>query len=831
MKYEVLRHVREQWRVGETKSGRVARLRSPSPLTAEQRYPDGYAGKVISVRAVRDVAQGRLPSLRNMEDKEHEVSVLDLTSKQRERLSSRRDKLVGGKILRVTFDDRHGALASILRKQFDDVEAAEAKADDRFDVDGRRFAAIRDIACEHLAPTVTETGTGNYFVKETPTQLDRAQVGAPAGQTVTITVGGMGTSDAFIGGYITNVTRSETRAIVSHVDNEAVLEGSLTNWLDTDDLEIFDAWSTIQAVLEQLLTDQGNGVTFTTPQVISLFDGTYTELVAPSSGLRPDVVASLTISAASGNTSVISTNVGLGGHTWTWNSITRGHVFLEGFTIRTAVAAKNCTSGLRGGSATFTDMVFDGVGVGANAWVNAAYRVIRCQFQGMQSFSANGTSGSFFEQCTFKDARVGVSTVLTRFEGCTFDGTGIHVVSSINAAMAAGGYAIHNCTFYNIATAIDGSTSNDGLFADVSNCIFHTCSAFAFDGGTDGSSIFRSNYNIFFNCAKIARLDGAEYDDLTAWQGYVSKEGTSPDANSSVADPLLTSPGTGDFSLASGSPAIFTGHGSGVITGSNGVAFDPNNPDIGAWSSGVKPAPAMPDAPTITAAVDDETGTSATLTMLAGSGTDVLSVYYRSARTDTEWTLFGTTRVGSGALQVTGLTTKLYRFVAIATESGFNSVQSNEVDVAVTTGGIADVGEGLKARLRDVSAVTDIIGTRIYHGRAPQRAKVPYMVMSKITGRSIETLAGSQTESEAHYQLDLYANAGDSITDLARETREALAGFSGVLSAGGQSIEFFDVELVEEEDGLVESPAGAEDAVRRIMQEYLIWHDQTVPSF
>lgn len=67
----------------------------------------------------------------------------------------------------------------------------------------------------------------------TPTKSD-VQSGAPAGQVVTLVTGGLGTDDAYVGGFAVNVTRDEVRAIASHTDGTATLTGSLASWLDTD---------------------------------------------------------------------------------------------------------------------------------------------------------------------------------------------------------------------------------------------------------------------------------------------------------------------------------------------------------------------------------------------------------------------------------------------------------------------------------------------------------------------------------------------------------------------------------------------------------------------
>jgi len=94
-----------------------------------------------------------------------------------------------------------------------------------------------------------------------------------------------------------------------------------------------------------------------------------------------------------------------------------------------------------------------------------------------------------------------------------------------------------------------------------------------------------------------------------------------------------------------------------------------------------------PSAPTISSAVDDETGTSATLTLTANNDSNLLYVYYRTT-TDTAWTAFATPRTGSGDLQVTGLDEYRYEFIALEKSHLTSewSLPSNAAFVRVTSG-------------------------------------------------------------------------------------------------------------------------------------------------
>jgi hypothetical protein len=432
MLHEVLYQACPIWLVGESKQDAASRRTAQIDSVPQGQYPNDYAGRVVSIR--RSGRKGKGPSLRRMAGDVMQVVELDLSLEDVTALRTRTQKIGSENLLPVTFDDRWGAVAKILRENLDDPEAAEHGDEDR-ELDARRFAELSGLAKGMLPKTKTETGTGLYFTKASPTKIDDVQDGAPSGQVITLTTGGLGSADAFKGGYVKNTgilsatddqptatgaaapaghawdasvssggawlaadddaatswlgswtgpewwryippssktygkvsiqaktvivaarlpkdfkaqgwngstwidlltvtgetgwsagekrsweftsnidsysqyrlyitanngdsfieigevewfaTTEELRAIVSHTDDTVTLEGSLTNWTDTDTLEVYDAWSTIQAALDQVFTDQG-ATTFTVTQLIRIFAGTYDENVTPNASLDPD---------------------------------------------------------------------------------------------------------------------------------------------------------------------------------------------------------------------------------------------------------------------------------------------------------------------------------------------------------------------------------------------------------------------------------------------------------------------------------------------------------------------------------------------------------------
>jgi len=100
------------------------------------------------------------------------------------------------------------------------------------------------------------------------------------------------------------------------------------------------------------------------------------------------------------------------------------------------------------------------------------------------------------------------------------------------------------------------------------------------------------------------------------------------------------------------------------------------------------PGVATSSKPTITSLTNDNTGTSATAVLEAQNAADELFIYYRTLPSGL-WTLFGSSRIGSGSLQITGLTDQtMYEMICIASQSGSpvieGSLPSEPVRVYVT---------------------------------------------------------------------------------------------------------------------------------------------------
>jgi hypothetical protein len=435
-------------------------------------------------------------------------------------------------------------------------------------------------------------GTGLYSVKAAPTKLDRTQDGAPVGQVINMTTGGLGTAGAYAGGYIENVTRAEERAIVSHVDDAATLEGNLVNWLDTDDLDVYDAWDVIQDALDQLWTDQSTA-SFDEIQYVRVFAGTYDENVTPNAGLNPRESDGWTL-IIEGDPSDDLANI-----------IVQPTSGANAFLV-------DCDM------AVIRHMTIDGGSASADA-VRATsgcvqLQVVDCHISDAAAgaFAARATNDMLVQDCVIDTSGGGLRAaelagalkaercIITRITGSRLDEGVYHEYGGQILACVIDNFAIGirdqrsargvqevvQCTIYDCEKAVRCVQSGQSRTSFVNNVFDNVDYVLQVSGWSDeiGESSFGSRV-LFRN--NVWRSDVAfMYDgtDTRTFAQFAAMDLVDEAGNLNEIDPQLTDPDNADYSLESDSPCRIAGAGSGVFEDYLGAAFDPNHPDIGAWS-------------------------------------------------------------------------------------------------------------------------------------------------------------------------------------------------------------------------------------------------------
>lgn len=90
------------------------------------------------------------------------------------------------------------------------------------------------------------------------------------------------------------------------------------------------------------------------------------------------------------------------------------------------------------------------------------------------------------------------------------------------------------------------------------------------------------------------------------------------------------------------------------------------------------------------------------------------------------------------------------------------------------------IGEALAARLAATSAVSALVGSRIFAVTAPAGTAHPFLTYQEISALDpAATLDGPSVWLRARYQVDAWADRQDQAEALGRAVRAALDGYSG----------------------------------------------------
>lgn len=136
---------------------------------------------------------------------------------------------------------------------------------------------------------------------------------------------------------------------------------------------------------------------------------------------------------------------------------------------------------------------------------------------------------------------------------------------------------------------------------------------------------------------------------------------------------------------------------------------------------------------------------------------------------------------------------------------------------------MANILEALYSRLSGQSAVTDLIGTRLYPVPAPQNASLPFATFQRVsTTRGREVANGPNGLVRTRVQFDVYdtvetGGGRASVLAVANAVRGALDGFRGTVAG----VEIKQI-IVEDDRDLYDDASG----LARANFDALIFHDE-----
>lgn len=130
--------------------------------------------------------------------------------------------------------------------------------------------------------------------------------------------------------------------------------------------------------------------------------------------------------------------------------------------------------------------------------------------------------------------------------------------------------------------------------------------------------------------------------------------------------------------------------------------------------------------------------------------------------------------------------------------------------------------KAMRARLVNGDGVTALVGQRVYPGKAPQDAVLPYVVYHRISTTREATLSGPVLVGATRMQLDIIAASQASAEQTASAIRSRLDGFAGV-SAEVTILS----STVEDEQDLSETIDGSDSLYYRVVMDVVIQYRET----
>ncbi len=123
-----------------------------------------------------------------------------------------------------------------------------------------------------------------------------------------------------------------------------------------------------------------------------------------------------------------------------------------------------------------------------------------------------------------------------------------------------------------------------------------------------------------------------------------------------------------------------------------------------------------------------------------------------------------------------------------------------------------------------------IVGTRIYPHYDKSAAKIlPFIVYSRISSDHQRHMSAGSGLVSPRIQLDIYSESYTEVKAIADSVRAALHTYSDTVTIGADSVTLQSVSLDAQHDDFDQPRSGKRSAYYRVIQDYIIWHDELVP--
>lgn len=137
----------------------------------------------------------------------------------------------------------------------------------------------------------------------------------------------------------------------------------------------------------------------------------------------------------------------------------------------------------------------------------------------------------------------------------------------------------------------------------------------------------------------------------------------------------------------------------------------------------------------------------------------------------------------------------------------------------------------LKDNVRVAAKLTEAGETRVFPQFAPQDAKTPYIVYSRVSGSHQNHMLLPSGLAAATVQIDVISGSYAEMREVAELVRLALDGFRGVVTGIAGALEIPRIFLTDERDQLSNPSGGRETGRHWHSMDFEVWHKEEVPTF
>lgn len=124
--------------------------------------------------------------------------------------------------------------------------------------------------------------------------------------------------------------------------------------------------------------------------------------------------------------------------------------------------------------------------------------------------------------------------------------------------------------------------------------------------------------------------------------------------------------------------------------------------------------------------------------------------------------------------------------------------------------------------LGGITAVTDLVGTRVYPSVAPADAALPFIVYSIISSEHARHLGGASGFVRRRVQFDCYDATPDGVETVFQVISDALEAKTGDI--GSEDLSVLSSGIESERDDYTAPTDGTEQSKFRRSVDFLIWH-------